>query len=383
MSDEDIEIDKALQDLFEDEALSHAEYIQAMQAVRPMPGRALRRHELSSWQIISQVLSSLAFRPENSFSGDVWSLLGIPCHEGPLPSEDMIERRANIALLFSGEKLASSWAEVDATSAAEFRSRIRDAREACLRDLPKVLRERRRSQSRLLPRWMEPSPDFLSYLHGRAAAKGRKLRLGLHLSNLQGVDFSKFTKAMPPDEARGVYESLWFSKESALKTLEWFTEISLMVWAPPDAARLQHMLAAMQALALRGSSARIHVLVPHDPYPGCSSPTEVLDLWWHPLLAHKWKSIVAHAEFFRQPTRCVFSGASSPLHHLRSLVIFTLSADGVKHPMAMTQWRPTLLTYDTGFALFVDCASTDELVTHRALLNTELRGLLEWCRISS
>ena len=46
--------------------------------------------------------------------------------------------------------------------------------------------------------------------------------------------------------------------------------------------------------------------------------------------------------------------------------------------MTITLWRPTLLNYDEGPALLVDCEANEELLTHRALLTLALPGRINW-----
>ena len=119
-------------------------------------------------------------------------------------------------------------------------------------------------------------------------------------------------------------------------------------------------------------------MIPHDTYPGYKTPQDITDLWWNPLLNDKWAGIVKHVEFLRQPSRCVFTGSIGPIYQVKALTIFTLSTDGEKLPMTVTQWRPTLLNHDTGPAIIVDCIRQDEVRTQKALAASNLAGLIEW-----
>jgi hypothetical protein len=219
----------------------------------------------------------------------------------------------------------------------------------------------------------------LVYAHAKMQAAGPASRIALHLSNLQGLDFQRFPQAMGPSDGRSVYDALQRGKESCEALLRKFLGTSLMLWAPTDTALLVQLASAFQSFVLSSQSdMTLHLVVPHDPFPGCDKPESILDLWWHGLLADKWRSSLKQVEFLRQPTRCVFSGSIGPLHHMKNLAVFTLSTDAMSMPMSVVQWRPTLLTHMEGPALVVDCDEREELLTHRSLVATALPGLISW-----
>ena len=225
----------------------------------------------------------------------------------------MIIRRANMARMIAMESSRAGWAEEDARMAREFHDRADVAREQCSASLPKILRDRSRNQSKTLPRWLEQSPGFMCYAHPRIEAAGPSSRLALHLSNLQELNFNGFPYAEPPEKARPFYDMMHRGKAKCEEAIRSFTGKSLMLWAPTDNATVVHLASAFRALAV--SSERdltLHLVVPHDPYPGCDQLESILDLWWHGLLADKWRSMVKSIEFFRQPARCVFSGRTRP-----------------------------------------------------------------------
>eukprot|EP00959_Pyramimonas_sp_CCMP1952_P000968 19247-Pyramimonas_sp.AAC.1 len=67
------------------------------------------------------------------------------------------------------------------------------------------------------------------------------------------------------------------------------------------------------------STTTLRLLIPHDVYPGCTSPAEVLDIWGHEFMEDQWKLRLSRVEFFRQSVRCVFPGQFGPLHHIKSI----------------------------------------------------------------
>ena len=63
---------------------------------------------------------------------------------------------------------------------------------------------------------------------------------------------------------------------------------------------------------------------------------------------------------------------------MKSLALFTLSVEGPKMPMAVTQWRNNLLTIDDTRSILVDCLEGDALATLRILIAANLGGIIRW-----
>ena len=107
----------------------------------------------------------------------------VPRDEVPAPTIEMLTRRTDIGKLLSAELFLANWSPEDAGTAREFKKCIGIAHDECNLGLPKVVRERRR-YVKTVPRWQEPSPDFLSFAHARSQGSGGKCYIALHLSNL-------------------------------------------------------------------------------------------------------------------------------------------------------------------------------------------------------
>eukprot|EP00959_Pyramimonas_sp_CCMP1952_P374392 7840700-Pyramimonas_sp.AAC.1 len=95
-------------------------------------------------------------------------------------------------------------------------------------------------------------------------------------------------------------------------------------------ARLARAFKTFAATA--AATTTLHLLVPHDVYPGCSTHTEIQDLWGHSLMETEWKPILSCVEYLRQPVRCVFPGQTGPLHHVKAIAVFRLSTCGTTSP---------------------------------------------------
>ena len=102
----------------------------------------------------------------------------------------------------------------------------------------------------------------------------------------------------------------------------------LMLWAPEGHEQLPHIIGALNKLYTeKGCSVEVMFLVPFVPLPGCDSAERILDLWSHPLLQHKYASVVKEVCFIREPSRCVFTRDNNPLHTTKCLVAITVAAN--------------------------------------------------------
>jgi hypothetical protein len=151
------------------------------------------------------------------------------------------------------------------------------------------------------------------------------------------------------------------------------------MWAPHEKESMLRLAAAYLQFATRTSEeCQVQLLIPHDAYPDCDAPANIRDLWWHPLLGDKFGSIVKTVEFLREPARCVFSGSSGPLYHVKSLVVVTLAVHTHGLPHSMPSWRNTLVDEVHGPIIWVDTDANAELQTRRALAATNLAGMIRW-----
>jgi len=155
------------------------------------------------------------------------------------------------------------------------------------------------------------------------------------------------------------------------------------MWAPPhhDTDALNRLLQGYTRFATTADNARhvtLVLLIPHDSFPNCNDAAAISDLWWHPVFADKWRNVVKHVEFIRQPTRCIFTGAAGPMHHSKSLAMVTLSSTGQSIPAACLDWRPILLAGGQRPFIMVDCNGTESLLVERALRLSSLTGVVRW-----
>ena len=275
--------------------------------------------------------------------------------------------------------MTTSLPDQDHQSLEVFATSFDLARMQCLTELPGVMRQRIKSQKNAIPTWLELNPDFLSFLHDRSTSERPPTKIALSLSNLLETPLQELEHVIPVIQARELYNEIYQDGVCGKPAFRQFQDSALMIWAPAEIDILNKTVTCFQKYALSpGARSTLKLLVPHEPYPGCDSATLILDLWWSPLLSDKWKCLLRNIEFFRQPSRCIFTGNLGPLHHIKSLALFTLSAEPIPPKWSITSWRPTLVEEKSCPAIIVDYAEEDFLKVHKALNCSTITGLLRW-----
>ena len=371
------ELNSTFQELVEAELLDNFDLVQAERATSTGALPALHaRSELQDWKTIKETMKALAF---NLSAADPWQLLGVTKYEGPSPTIDLIERRAHLASLFASVRYNTTLPSSDFQELETLERIAEEARQRCMAELPQILRQRKKTQKKLILRWLETSPDFLNYIHARNVAEPQPLQVALSLSNLQDLPPHDYEHAVQIPKAREWYSDLYLGGDRTETVLRNFQGSGIIMWAPSENDVLNKLTAAFQKYVLSpGAQCTLKLLVSYEPLPGCISAEQILDLWWCPLLSDKWKSLLRNIEFFRQPTRCVFTGQLGPMHHIKSLALFTLSAEPLPLHSSVTSWRPNLIEEANCPAIVLDCDAQDQLMIHKALLGAELPGLLRW-----
>ena len=365
-------MDSKLADLLENIALQSSETLAARQAA----GVSLAVNTYSdttSFESLLETFRGLAFEVD---AEDPWRILGIPKYEGPIPTKDMVDARVRDGKLVA-TLAKKSWEEHDYQRAAAIPNILEKAKEDVLRELPKVAREVKKlsNDGRSTPRHLEASPELVLEC----------LSMGGHvatqLSNLQGMDLTAMKmsgndKVVSIGDARALYCEVTKGAKQAAAALKHYRDGGITMWAPSDGRRLQYLLAAMMEIAVsRDFEVTLRMLVPHAPFPSCSTPELVLDLWSHASLGVKWKPLLRQVDFLRQPTRCVFSGAYGPLHHVKAVAIMTFATSGPSGGKRIRDWMPTILAFEEQPAIIIDFPTEAELQVKQSLVETKLPGL--------
>ena len=121
--------------------------------------------------------------------------------------------------------------------------------------------------------------ELLQFLHDRAHALGPNHRLTLNLSNIQGIDMHTFAQALPVHNARNLFDAFHKNPDTCMGALRMLNGGSLTTWAPSERGTLLQLATTFQKIAADGkNNAELHLVVPHDPYPTCTTAANVLDL---------------------------------------------------------------------------------------------------------
>ena len=332
-----------------------------------------RYEELQSFADLAIFYQALAFDLE---AIDPWMVLGVPKREGPSPTKDLIEHRARDATLLASMAKAS-WPQGDLELARKLPEKFSLAKDMVLKELPQVLRDRKKlSPDKSIPVHLEASPELLleCLRHGGHVAT--------QLSNLQGIKTNTVTvpdnaKLLSVGDARHLYQEFAKGMVEAKNALKSFQGDAITLWAPTDNRHLQHILGALwEAAVTQEFQVHVKLLIPHPPFPGCISPGLLMDLWTHPSLGGKWKKVLANVIFLRQATRCVFSGAYGPMHHLKSIAIATFSTSEPYTGMTFSDWLPTLATFENSPAIWLDGNASLEILMRQAIHKATLPGLI-------
>jgi hypothetical protein len=308
----------SLSHLVETAVFNHFEVVQAAQALRGSQVGLISRERLLGWPPLLRALQGLAFAPE---AADHWHCLGIVPMEGPTPSEALIEQRAALARLLLSAATTATWPTGDCKQAAEADDRLEQARRLCLDDLREVLRRRPKKLGFMLPRWMELGKEALQLMHAVVEDEGR---VATQWSSILGTELAPLPGVMPPELARPLATSITHGGVEALIAMQ---HPAVMLWAPADLGVLGRLLAAyVQYVVQAPRPGNIHLLIPLEVWTGCGNASAILDLWGHPVLSEKWRSVVRMTRFTSQPLEIVRSTASAPATVWKTLLVATLSA---------------------------------------------------------
>eukprot|EP00972_Heterocapsa_arctica_P047104 6949897-Heterocapsa_arctica.AAC.1 len=79
------------------------------------------------------------------------------------------------------------------------------------------------------------------------------------------------------------------------------------MWCPNNREDLGRLCGGLARAAGMGIRARVSVVIPLDPRPGCHSAEQLLDTWSHELLQGRWAPFVKEIRFSREPMKIVVS----------------------------------------------------------------------------
>ena len=343
---------------------------------------AIAASGINTWGKAASILKMLAFDPgATGVANDCWAFLGLSALHGPTPSLPIIHHRFKLGddIARAGEQ--PDWAADDASLAKAFRQNLEEATQLCLKRLPEALQHRKMLKaSSAIPRWLEPDPDFTVWLAQDAALDQGKTIVAVNLSNLHGLDLAPFAPiVLSPNECLPIYKALYGSPSEIQSCIQNFHGKDVVLWAPDNGRALGQVLNVMDRMHKEDTCKfNLHFLVPFTPMPNCVDAEAIGELWSHQMLAPKFTHLRKGVEYFLDPVRCVFSGNTAPLHHLKNIAIITMRTAGNPRPPCIRTFKTTVATHAIGKAIRVDVPEECQRGVYVYLQNLQLVHCLGW-----
>jgi len=343
---------------------------------------AIATSGINTWGKAANVLKMLGFNPDAAgLASDCWALLGLSALHGQVPSLPVIRHRFKLAddIARAGEQ--PDWSAEDATTAKLFRQKLQKATQLCLDLLPEALQHRKMLKtSAAIPRWLEPDPDLTVWLAKDAALDQGNTIVAVNLSNLHGLDLAPLSPiVLSPVECLPVYKALYGSPAEIQNCIQNFQGKNVVLWAPDNGRALGQVLNVMEKLYKEGTCTyNLHFLVPFTPMPKCVNAEAIGELWSHQMLAPKYSHLRKGVEYFLEPTRCVFSGNTAPMHHLKNIALITMRTAGDPRPPGIRTVKKTVAPHDIGKAIRVDIPEDCQRGVYMYLQQLQLVHCLGW-----
>mgnify|MGYP000285063461 CR=1 FL=1 len=126
-----------------------------------------------------------------------------------------------------------------------------------------------------------------------------------------GTDLEAGPEVWQPAMAKELCTMLALDGAKALSTL---APPGVVCWAPAEPSAIGRLMAAcIQHAATDPHPRSLRLIVALDTLPGCSTTDAITDLWSHPLLQDKWKSVVTQVQFTSQALEIIQAGPTAPL----------------------------------------------------------------------
>ena len=226
--------------------------------------------------------------------------------------------------------------------------------------MAELVHNRRKVRKMVWPRWMEMEWGAVLACQ-RLFFRTPTGIVATNLSNLQRNPEPFPAPLFPPAETRAALEEMTGDANRCARQLGKFNTPDLVTWAPMDNDALSRMLSGLVKYRSAAretqnmADTRLHLLIQHEHYPGCTTPEQLLDLWWHPVLQQKHKDTLLKLTFLKDPIRCVTAGREGPMHQSKALAVATFSVAEQRQPPTVEGWRQAITLQQYGSYMIVDC----------------------------
>ncbi|CAK0847085.1 unnamed protein product, partial [Prorocentrum cordatum] len=319
-------------DWLEDDILSHFPIVQAAEASQPSAAEASFQLP-SDWAGNDSIFIKLGYHLD---SEDHWRAIGYAMYEGPDPSVQLITSRLRtVKLLCSLVGTSGGWSPADLQRARDVRDKITLDVKRCEEDLHELMRARRKIKASKLPLWKELGKDGLELLTNTKPYADE-------------VSYTQWSDVLAIDLAPNLVPTSRSIAELAEKGDDWVWEqlkgMAVTMWTHSDANALTRLLASL--LRRIGSSnwpVSVRLIAPIPLRAGMDTASDIMDLWWSPLLGDRWASIVKGCFFVPHPFEMVLPGWNSPRHTQMGLAVFNLAFTGAKSVPRVMTFKPAIL----------------------------------------
>jgi len=337
---------------------------------------------ITTWAKAEKILQLLSFDPngEASLEG-CWSVLGLSALHGQAPTMEEVQVRLKIGTDIADLSSQPTWTTGEAAKAMHFKATLVKAAQLAVDALPAVLKLRRQTKvSSSVPRWLEPDPDFTTFIAADARKDQGNTVIAVNLSNLHGLDIAALSPiVLGPEHCRHIYRALYGSPAEITQCIKSFNGKNMVLWAPDNGRAMGQVMGVLEKMVKEGDCAfNLHFLVPFVPIPHCTNADMISELWSHQMLAPKYNHIRKEVAYYLQPMRCAFPGNTAPLHHLKSLVLITMRSSGPPQPPTLRNFKQDIVQHQIGRAVRVDVPEDQKRGVNIFLNQLQMMHCLGW-----
>ena len=180
------------------------------------------------------------------------------------------------------------------------------------------------------------------------------------------------------EKTKALHNSLCSQPSGIEETLTSCQNDYLITFAPSDVSQTLKVATAWRNTnGKRRHLKSMALLLTLDIPAGCTTASNICDIWNHPLLKAQWKDVVTDVLLLSPQVHLVLTGAHGPVHTQKRCALITLGEDNdsLTHPR-MHKWKEAIVEEATGHMLIVDVYESHRWKVHRLLENFKLRGVL-------
>ena len=293
--------------------------------------------EILGWSQARETMAVLGFQEDGQTD---FEKIGLSSDHNVI-TVDLLEHRRRLLNVVTSAMEAHSWGEIDKEQGRKWVNTFCKIIDNCHKLLPAISKKTHKKKKNNnaggpetdVMLWCEPSPlvyEFCLKAHSATT-------IALFLSNLQRIpidtlcttlcDITGRPRVLSCKDTRDLCTRLSQTSAKIEEALRLFNGGRLILWAPDRHDQIPRILQSLKKLYTEeGVAAQLQFLVPYTPFPGCHTAASIMDIWSHQLLHPRFADMVSEICFIREPSRCVFTRNSNPIHMVKNLMAVTVQA---------------------------------------------------------